>query len=139
MLILYFFAFLSKSVYSEEKIISYDKFEKTVLSKNVNAKCLFDKGDENGMFKITYREVNMTHNFYLMRGIDFDLCYQHLIKVKRLKRQSKYITISAINGRKEESKKNEVTWSWNFIKTDKDCDSHLANYCYLDSHPGKMY
>lgn len=116
----------------------YKIFKKTVPSKSIFPTCSHIRGDENGIFTLSYKTKNLNHIFYIMKGIPVDTCFDHVRKIKKIKRTSHMVTISGDYGELDNKKKNEMSWTLKFVKTNKDCDSHLANYCYPDGHPDKM-
>ena len=139
MLILKYLLLLFLPVVAFANNNDYLKFDKTVSSKNITPECDHIKNDENAIFTLTYKDIDMEHEFYIMKGIPTQTCYDHLKKINRIKSHSQFVTISADRGSLDDSNPKKMIWTFKYIKTNKECDSHFENYCYPKNHPHKMY
>jgi hypothetical protein len=117
----------------------YLKFDHEVSSNQILPECSVVKGDENGIFSLTYKDEKKTHAFYIMKGIPTSTCRDHVIAILKIKKKFKKINISGDRGHTNEDNPNEIIWTFKFVKAGNFCDGHPNNYCYPHNHPGKMY
>lgn len=106
------------------------QFERIVLSKNVIAECDAQKGDERGLFGITYKDGKVTHTFLIMTGVYYDTCKSLEKRINALKAKESKIIVIGTNDHPDEEK-SEIIWRWAAVKSlsGKICISYFNHDC----------
>lgn len=112
------------AVNAQEKFPAY---EKRVESKRVKVICVGDVRDHL-ILSIKIKEKNLTHEFLIMKGLDFETCVMMRNKVKDILKSNREVYLVGFEGLyyKDEMR---VVYDWKLIRSKKQCVSYMVNYC----------